>query len=113
MDTVQVLISDENGTVLPVGGGRNRTRPGLSISPVVPPGRSYTLTRMVHLRWQGGDHVTLTGDDGFGGVWTVADVRPGKYHLSIKYEVDRGNAASSHECWLGAAHTPAVAITIR
>ena len=113
MDTLQILMSDEAGRPLQVGGGRNRTRPGLSISPVVPPGHSYTLTRTVHLRQHAPDRISLTGDDGFGGVWTVADLRPGKYRLSIKYKVGPDNAAPGHDCWQGTAQTPSVTITVR
>lgn len=112
-DTLRVELLDGNGTVLPMGGGRNRTKPGTVVSPTVAPAHSYALTRGVHLRPSAPNRFSLVGEDGFGGTWTVTDLKPGKYRLILHYQLLRNDSPESQNCWRGETQTPPLTFEIR
>ncbi|MCW3099001.1 MAG: hypothetical protein JWL77_4619 [Chthonomonadaceae bacterium] len=112
-DTLWVELHDGNGTALPIGGGRNRTKPGTVVSPTVAPAQSYALTRGVHLRQSAPNRFSLVGEDGFGGTWTATDLKPGKYRLILHYQLLRNDSPESQNCWRGETQTPPLTFEIR
>ena len=112
-DTVRVELQDADGKPLPIGGGRNRTRPGTVVSAPLAASQTYLLTRSVRLRSAGADRFSLQGDDGFGGNWTLTDLKSGKYRLILHYEHTRADTPDARVCWQGTAQTHRLTFEIR
>jgi hypothetical protein len=112
-DTLRVELRDSSDAPALIGGGRNRTKPGTLLSPLVPPAHSFSLTRRLVLHRTTPTQFSLVGEDGFGGNWTATNLTPGKYRLILHYRHVGDGSPQSSDCWQGEAQTPPLTFEIR
>jgi hypothetical protein len=102
MDKVWLVLETEDGRVLRMIGGRDKTRayPPVSIAA----GQSYDVPRagrLETLELRAG--LRLAGTDPSGFAWRFDGLRPGTYVLSVRYEGENAG-----KCWPGKAVTEGV-----
>ncbi len=113
-DTISIVIIASDGETLRMGGGRNRTGPGMAaVSRPVAPGGSLLVSRagdLIHRR-QGG--LRLIGSDGLRGVWYVDRLMFGTYQVQVVYESGRQDTIDGTPVWTGRAVTQPKEVTLR
>jgi len=118
-DTITPIVTEAHGKSLTLESGRNRTQmPTESDFPLVYPGKTVTFTLNAKLAFED-DKIVLGGEDGFGGMWRIADLVPGEYHFSLKYankteqmKIGDPETEISH-IWTGQVLTPSVGIALQ
>ena len=105
-DTVSMTLSNADGAVLRMDGGRNAPRASEPVSELLEPGESFVIDRSARLAWRAdGRTMRLIGSDGFGGVWYFDGLRRGTWRVQFVYENRRGKIGSGYSVWTGKAVT--------
>ena len=108
LDTVSMTLSDPDGAVLRMDGGRNAPRAAETVSNLLAPGESLVIERSAKLLWlPDGSALRLIGSDGFGGVWYFDGLRRTTWEFRIAYENLRAQIGSRTSVWTGKAVTRA------
>jgi hypothetical protein len=115
VDTVQVLLLNSHGKVLECKGGRDGTTRGVTFSPALAKGDSYTVSFFCpELSLDSDDKdLRLSGSDGFGGIWYYDKLSLGKYFISMKYEYRENFKKAGVSVWKGKVETRMREIVIR
>ncbi|MCZ6539364.1 MAG: hypothetical protein O6922_06020 [Chloroflexi bacterium] len=101
LDTINISLVDGAGSVLPMDGGRDGTRPGSPISEPIPVGETLIVDRAAVLVWSTESNLRLQGDDGFGGLWYVDGLQPGVYRLRVHYKNAQTRGSDETRVWTG------------
>ena len=112
-DTLRLTLSDAQGRVYLLDGGRDATRPAPAISPPIQPGASHEIRLPAELvRMPGGQGLRWLGAEDFGGIWYFDDLTPGTYFLMGIYENDRSRIGEGEPVWTGRVETPVCVLKI-
>lgn len=110
VDTVWLSLTDPEGRLLPMDGGRDGTAEGKPLSDPVPPGSSVVRDYSTLLTWTRQMTLRLQGSDGFGGIWYVDGLNTGRHLLHVVYRNRISGGNDDIRIWTGEAALPAVEI---
>ncbi len=113
-DTVRVILRDAGGLILQAQGGRDTTKPGQAVTPVLAPGERFELSRRTRLSWAPDNTLRVIGEDGFGGEWYFDGLVPNaSYYIMLVYENSREEMQAKEPLWTGQVTTPALKFNLR
>jgi hypothetical protein len=113
LDTIRIALTAPDGKSLQFDGGRDATRPGEFVSPLVLPGQSLVISREANLVWFKHQTLRLIGSDDFGGIWYFDGLIPGKYQVRIIHENYKSEIGGMDSIWTGMAVSNAVEVELR
>ncbi len=87
-----------------MSGGRDGTFAANPYSEPVEPGATFNLGRSAEIFWTEHAGLRLQGDDGFGGIWYIDGLLPGKYQLTFTYQSEREDDTHEVPLWAGEGH---------
>ncbi|MBW2738981.1 MAG: hypothetical protein JRE64_09055 [Deltaproteobacteria bacterium] len=112
-DTIRIALISPDGKSLLFDGGRNATRPGEFISPLILPEQSLIISRQAKLVWLKDKILRLIGSDDFGGIWYFDGLGPGNYKVQIIHENYKAKIGFIDSIWIGKVITRSVEVELK
>jgi hypothetical protein len=111
-ETVRPMIRLPSGRIRECGFARDMMKRGPGLSDAVGPGQSLIIRLAPKLSRRHDGLLDLSGDDGFGGIWSVSGFDVGRISVAIRF-AGKNISQTAHSVWAGDVRTAFVAIIVK